>query len=154
MTMTITRRTLASLGTLALLTGCGTESRQLPSAVNVGRVNASATQASQGDDGFLLVGNLTIGGTTNGILRYAASTGAFVDAFVPVGRGGLRGSCCMVLGPDRNLYVTSGGGTVPERGIFRFNGTTGSSWTCSCRAEAAGWYAHWSRCSGPTGTCM
>src|SRR3977135_869607 len=116
--VTITSRALVSLATVALLVACGMQPDELPSGLDApSRPALSASQQGQGDDGFLLVGDLTAGGTTNGILRYAASTGALVDVFVPVGRGGLRGSCSMVLGPDRNLYVTSGGGTVPERGF-------------------------------------
>jgi hypothetical protein len=83
-------RSLAALVPLAPLLACGTESDRLPSAVD--GLRASATQKLQADDGALLVGNLTtpVLRTGNGILRYEASSGAFVDAFVP--RAAVRSS--------------------------------------------------------------
>jgi hypothetical protein len=72
-------------------------------------------------DAALLVGNFNPGGLANGILRYNAATGAFIDRFVPEGRGGLTVSCCPVFGPDENLYV----GSPFTSSVLRFNGVTG-----------------------------
>ena len=121
---------LVSLGLVVLLVACGTDREPLPSGV--GRLSASATEGSPASDGALLVGNLTNPAPRagNGILRYDAA-GAFVDAIVPEGSGPagnpLLGPCCMVFGPDENLYVSNllGGPTFAERGVFRFNGVTG-----------------------------
>src|SRR5205807_7690605 len=65
---------------------------------------------------------------TNSILRYSEVTGAFVDAFVPKGSGGLLQSAALVFGPDHNLYVSTG--LAPNNGqsanVLRFDGTTGA----------------------------
>jgi DNA-binding beta-propeller fold protein YncE len=122
---------LVALVPLALLSACGLEPRSLPSAVN--GLQASATLASQDQsDAALLVGNLTNPAphAGNGILRYNAGTGAFVDAIVPEGSGPagnpLLGPCCMVFGPDENLYVSNLlGAALTDRGVFRYNGVTG-----------------------------
>ncbi len=94
---------------------------------------ASDTRAQlEAEDGALLVGNLRTPAPNagNGILRYNASTGAFVDTFAPEGSGPagnpLLGPCCMVFGPDENLYVSNlFGPTFGARGVFRYNGATG-----------------------------
>ena len=41
-------------------------------------------------------------------MRFSESTGAFVDAFVPQGAGGLVQSQGLAFGPDGSLYVTCG----------------------------------------------
>jgi DNA-binding beta-propeller fold protein YncE len=105
------------LAAVALLSTCGAESN---------------AQASEADDGALLVGNLTTPAphAGNGILRYDAGSGAFVDAFAAEGTGPagnpLRGPCCMAFGPDENLYVGNlFGVAIADRGVFRYNGATG-----------------------------
>ena len=55
------------------------------------------------------------------ILRYHGATGAFLDAFVPDGRGGLAEPQDLVFGPDDNLYVSDS-----LRGVLRYNGLTGA----------------------------
>jgi hypothetical protein len=55
-------------------------------------------------------------------LRFDGTTGAFVDAFVSAGDGGLSRPRDLVFGPDSNLYVSSFG----TGDIFRYNGTTGT----------------------------
>ncbi len=69
----------------------------------------------------LAVGNLGFG-PTDAILRYTGA-GRFLDVVVPNGAAGLAGPCCVVFGPDDNLYVSNllGGG-----GVLRFNGLTGA----------------------------
>ena len=74
-----------------------------------------------GDEGALIVGNLNGGFDGNGILRYQASSGEFIDMMVPEGTGGVTGCCCMDFGPDENLYVSS----VFTGEVYRFNGVTG-----------------------------
>src|SRR5947199_3568342 len=115
---------------VTLLVACGTERQQLPS--DVGQLSASATQGSQATEAALLVGNLTHPAPRagNGILRYNAGTGAFVDAIILEGSGPagnpLLGPCCMVFGPDENLYVSNlFGAALTDRGVFRYNGVTG-----------------------------
>ena len=56
------------------------------------------------------------------VLRYNGTTGAFIDAFVPPGSGGLQVATYQIFGPDGNLYVSDyGDGTVK-----RYNGSTGA----------------------------
>src|SRR5207302_1172975 len=52
-----------------------------------------------------------------------ATTGAFVDQFVPTGSGGLSVPIGFSFGPDSNLYVANFTG---NGGILRYNGTTGA----------------------------
>ena len=57
------------------------------------------------------------------ILRYNGTTGAFMDTFVPYGRGGMNRPQNLAFGPDGNLYVCS-----VDNGhdaILKFNGKTG-----------------------------
>jgi DNA-binding beta-propeller fold protein YncE len=58
----------------------------------------------------------------NEVLRYNGVTGAFIDAFVPSGSGGLNAPIGLTFGPDHNLYVSS----QFTNSILRYNGTTGS----------------------------
>lgn len=71
-----------------------------------------------GPDGNLYVADGGfLGGSTPAVLRFQGPTGptpgAFIDAFVPAGRGGLLQPFGVLFGPDRNgdglqdLYVTS-----------------------------------------------
>lgn len=59
---------------------------------------------------------------TDEILRYNGTTGAFIDAFVTAGAGGLDRPTDPVFGPDGNLYVS----TFNNGTVLRFNGTTGA----------------------------
>ena len=59
---------------------------------------------------------------TNSILRYNASTGAFIGTFVPSGSGGLQWPEGISFGPDGNLYVSS----FSSDSILRYNGRTGT----------------------------
>ncbi len=58
---------------------------------------------------------------TNEVLRYDASSGAFLGVFVTSGSGMIRPHDT-TIGPDRNLYVASSG----LNGIIRHDGTTGA----------------------------
>jgi sugar lactone lactonase YvrE len=58
---------------------------------------------------------------SNDVVRYDATTGAFVDVFVPPGSGGLGVPIGLTFGQDGNLYVTSSGNAV-----LRYDGTTGA----------------------------
>ena len=55
-----------------------------------------------------------------GIVRYG-STGALLDTFVPLGRGGLRDAQTFLFGPDGNLYLAS----LISNAVARFSGTNG-----------------------------
>ena len=56
------------------------------------------------------------------VLRYSDGTGAFIDAFVTAGSGGLTGPFGLVFGPDGHLYVAS----AATAQVLRYNGTTGA----------------------------
>lgn len=57
--------------------------------------------------------------STDEVKRYNASTGTFIDNFVPAGGGGLYSPSDLTFGPDGNLYLLG----VGE--VKRYNGTTG-----------------------------
>src|SRR5207248_2976388 len=71
-----------------------------------------------GPDGNLYV----VSHDNNSVLRYNGATGAFINAFVASGSGGLNAPFYLAFGPDGNLYV-SGSGTDT---IKRYNGSTGA----------------------------
>lgn len=75
--------------------------------------------------GYLLVPSFD----TQNVLRYDATTGAFIDEFVQHKSGGLNQPNAVAFGPrDHDLYVTSGfyGGNGLVRAILRYDGTTGA----------------------------
>jgi sugar lactone lactonase YvrE len=76
-----------------------------------------------GSDGNLYVAS---NGSRSAVLRYNATTGAFIDTFVAPGSGGLSNpgvtAFGMAFGPDGNLYVVSGG----TNQVLEYNGTTGA----------------------------
>jgi hypothetical protein len=77
--------------------------------------------------GYLLVDSFDTNGGAS-VLRYNEATGAFVDTLVPKGSGGLSNSVGLILGPDQNLYASSG--LDPNNGhsanVLRYDGTTGA----------------------------
>ena len=77
-----------------------------------------------GSDGNLYVASN--GGSGSAVLRYNATTGAFVGTFVTQGSGGLSNpgvqAFGMAFGPDGNLYAASGG----TNQVLEYNGTTGA----------------------------
>lgn len=75
---------------------------------------------------------------TDSVLRYDGMTGAFIDAFVPSGSGGLNDPTAIVFGPDGNLYVASGAHTDFYNSILRYNGTTGTFMNVFVPAGSAG----------------
>jgi hypothetical protein len=77
--------------------------------------------------------------STGEILHYSG-TGAFIDAFVTAGAGGLSTPAELVFGPDGNLYVSSFGTSE----VRRYNGTTGAFIDAFVTAGAGG-------LSSPTG---
>ena len=62
-------------------------------------------------------------GVTDSVIRYDGNTGAFIDAFVPSGSGGLDSPRGVIFGPDGNLYVSAGAST---NAILRYDGSTGA----------------------------
>ena len=75
-----------------------------------------------GSDGNLYVATRGLG---NSVLRYqgpdGTSPGAFIDAFVPGGSGGLGNPRSLLFGVDGNLYVSSGTDSV-----LRYQGPSGT----------------------------
>jgi len=59
------------------------------------------------------------------VLRYDGRTGAFLDAFVPEGSGGLIAATDPLFGPDGNLYVRSAP-NLAQAAVLRYDGTTGA----------------------------
>jgi hypothetical protein len=59
------------------------------------------------------------------VLRYDGLTGAFLDAFVTEGSGGLIAATDPLFGPDGNLYVRSSPG-LTQAAVLRYDGTTGA----------------------------
>ena len=122
------QRRVVSLGLGAMLVACGAPDR---APTGVGGLHASLT-GEVSSEAALLVGNLTNPAPRagNGILRYNAGDGAFIDAIAPEGSGPttnpLVGPCCMAFGPDENLYVSNlFGPAIADRAVFRYNGVTG-----------------------------
>jgi hypothetical protein len=76
--------------------------------------------------------------STNNVLRYDGVSGAFIDAFVPAGSGGLTAPTALVFGPDGNLYVASGAHTNYYNSILRYNGSTGAFMDVFVPAGSAG----------------
>ncbi len=73
-------------------------------------------EAIIGPDGKLYVS----GERSDDVLRYDATTGAFIDVFIASG-GGLDEPGGMAFGPDGHLYVANGQGDS----VLRYNGNTG-----------------------------
>ena len=71
-----------------------------------------------GPDGLLYVG----GHTSDNVVRYDATTGAYVDTFIAAGSGGLDAAAGLAFGPDGHLYVSS---QVSDE-ILKYDGTTGA----------------------------
>ncbi len=74
------------------------------------------------DRNLYLTNNQLSGEQPSSVLRYNGITGAFIDAFVGVGSGGLNAGRGLVFGPDRNLYVSS----FRSNQVLRYNGTNGA----------------------------
>jgi streptogramin lyase len=86
-----------------------------------GGVLSTAHELAFGPDGNLYVANF--GSVAQSfVIRYNGTTGAFMDVFVPMGSGGLRGAEGLAFGPDGNLYLTS---RVTNQ-VLRYNGSTGA----------------------------
>ncbi len=68
-------------------------------------------------------GNLYVSGqTAPEVLRYNATTGAFIDQFVGPGDGGLTEGAGMAFGPDGHFYLAD---TTDDQ-VRRYDGTTGA----------------------------
>lgn len=55
-------------------------------------------------------------------MRYDGQTGAFIDAFVAPGSGGLTGTAGLVFGPDSNLYAVN----FDDNSVLRYDGQSGA----------------------------
>lgn len=66
---------------------------------------------------------LFVAGRGNGsVLRYDDQTGAFIDTFIPAGRGGLVGPSSLAFGPDNNLYISD----YYSSSVLKYDGQTGA----------------------------
>jgi len=113
------------------------EDRTVPSTISI--ANASLNEigtpsafVTAGSGGLSSPGGITLGpdgklyvASNNGaVLRYNASTGAYISTFVSQGLGGLSGFSgnCLAFGPDGNLYVSS----QNTNQVLEYNGSTGA----------------------------
>src|SRR2546429_463323 len=68
-------------------------------------------------------GSATTTTSDAGVYRFDRNTGAFIDRFIPYGRGGLGDEPSgLAFGPDGTLVV----GDERTGKVFRYNGTTGA----------------------------
>jgi len=74
--------------------------------------------------------------STDQVLRYSGVDGAFIDAFVTAGSGGLSGPNWMTFGPDGNLYVSS----AATFEVLRYDGATGQFLDAFVPALSGGLY--------------
>jgi WD40 repeat protein len=65
---------------------------------------------------------LLVSSGNNTVLQYDAGTGAFIDAFVSAGSGGLSDPRGLALGPAGDLFVSS----FATNSVLEYNGTTGT----------------------------
>jgi glucose/arabinose dehydrogenase len=88
---------------------------------------------------------------SNDVVRYDATTGAFVDVFVPPGSGGISGAFGLTFGPDGNLYVSGrtsnnavkyDGSTGAYLGTFVPSGSGGLSFPFGMAFDPSGAYLH------------
>jgi sugar lactone lactonase YvrE len=113
------------------------EDRTVPTTISV--ANASLNEigtpsafVAAGSGGLASPGGITLGPDGNlyvasnggAVLRYNATTGAFINTFVSQGSGGLSGLAgnCLAFGPDGNLYVSS----ANTNQVLEYNGGTGA----------------------------
>src|SRR5882672_3077619 len=70
-------------------------------------------------------GNLYVSSFTN-VSRYDGQTGALLNIFVPPINNALEPRAVdMAFGPDGNLYIAGSSSTSNNRGVWRYNGSTG-----------------------------
>jgi streptogramin lyase len=87
-------------------------------------------------------------GASSKVLRYNEATGAFIDAFVDSGSGGLSSPRGLFIGPDGNLYVNS----FDTNGVMRYDGATGAPLPAPAQMGAV--FASGSGLDGPTGLIL
>lgn len=80
---------------------------------------ATVNLDSSAANAALLVGNTN----GNNIVIFDEKTGAFGGEFIPAGSGGLISPDDITIGPDGNIYITSG--TNTSGSILKFSGRTG-----------------------------
>ncbi len=83
-------------------------------------VERATSGASLGDRPHVLVAN----SRGDNIVAYGAD-GALLGDFIPPGRGGLDDPDTMIIGPDHQLYVTSGS-ELASSAVLRFDARTGA----------------------------
>ena len=86
-------------------------------------------------------------GATSSVLHYNGSTGAFIDAFVSPGSGGLSDPQGLAFGPDGNLYV----GSFGTSSVLRYNGSTGAFIDAFVPSGSGGLFGPFGLVFGPDG---
>ena len=96
--------------------------RRLIQTSRIALVSFSLSLSCASTKAQLLIGDWgnKAGGIDDVVLRFNASTGVYQGFFAS--GGGLDAPLDMLYGPDRNLYVSSGG----SQNVIAFNGLTGS----------------------------
>ena len=142
--MHFSRRLFGWLGVLLLI---------LSAAGALGRLAAAPLPAQGAGGGPHLLPTLQLFVTsrdTNSILRYDGSSGAFVDAFVPPGSGGINRTYGLRFAPDGSLLASS---SVTHE-IKRYDGVTGAFLNNFVPAGGGGWSVLPGCFMGRTATCM
>ena len=83
--------------------------------------NGSGGMVSASDMQFSPDGRLYVTDPRVGLMRFDPDSGAFIDIFVPLGRGGLADIARVAFGRDRQLYIAS----AETNEVLRFDGATG-----------------------------
>src|SRR5262245_8248239 len=70
---------------------------------------------------------LLVADSGNGrVLLYDGITGAFIDVFIPSGRGRLNNPRNIAIGPDGHIYISNWAGPDGPGIVMRYNGKTGA----------------------------
>jgi len=108
-TVSVAGATLNEIGSPSAFIPAGSGGLQTPSCITLGPD-----------------GNVYVAENGGAVLRFNSTTGAFISTFVTQGSGGLSNpgvtAIGMAFGPDRNLYIVSGG----TNQVLEYNGTTGT----------------------------